>query len=453
MKIVPQGMSTITPISPSSNILCETMSYRFQLGAGKHDHPKRVVSHSRMWQRRSSLPDFHSVQLLDRKRRQPQFECSIESQTNAKRCSCSLNLASSVIPERDKFTSMFFSPPSTVLPHRELKTNSFSRHPTFFSKRSDLLQSWNGKIPDSYVRYGEMNSLASRKRRMSLPTELGIKINFPNYSRALENPQSSRIRSISSTYVNFQSELKNRKFSQGSLSSISFSSRSEEFDPQSNLPLLSIPQKEKCIAFTANDRLKTEAQFLRDRKDSVRSISSNSSRSLSKAERFLGEDIKTLNSTLKCTSRPSSPSETANEIFSEVGEYSTVISSLRKFQGSKCVAKAELRFYVNAKHEEYQDSPVDILMTRESIQVLLLRQSYSRKKSRPKWKPLLFNLTPNPELGLEGIKRSTYGGESCYTVDFTRNTKGYPMGFAKNVLEINNWSSNSLYNRFKKKWQ
>eukprot|EP00466_Bigelowiella_natans_P008217 jgi/Bigna1/91905/estExt_fgenesh1_pg.C_1290007 len=298
---------------------------------------------------------------------------------------------------------------------------------------------------------------------MSLPTKLGIGIHALVCPRAPENSQCSRMKLKSSLFLNFQSksEQKIRKYSQESLSSISSSLMSEWFDPQPKLPLLNIPQKEKCMAFTANRRLKIETQRApRDRKDSEKSTSSNSSRSLSKVERFLGEDIKVTKTqdsdkchfphNLKGVLYADFKFDAKIFSFTQAGEYSTVISLLRKYQGTKCVAKAELRFYVNAKHEEYQDSPVDILMTSESIQVLLLRQSYSKKKSRPKWKPLLFNLSPHPELGVEGVKRSTCGSDSSYTVDFTRNAKGYPMEFAKNVLEINNWSSNTLYNRFKK---
>ena len=120
---------------------------------------------------------------------------------------------------------------------------------------------------------------------------------------------------------------------------------------------------------------------------------------------------------------------------------------------SRNVARAELRFYLkNGKQYEFQDFPVDVLCNGRNVQVLLLRQSHSKRKSKPKWKPLLFELSPSRTLGIKGIVRNNgkrKEDRSTYEVHF-RKSEGYPLAFAKSVLRMNNWSSNELLNQFKK---
>eukprot|EP00467_Chlorarachnion_reptans_P023753 CAMPEP_0114527884 /NCGR_PEP_ID=MMETSP0109-20121206/23880_1 /TAXON_ID=29199 /ORGANISM="Chlorarachnion reptans, Strain CCCM449" /LENGTH=322 /DNA_ID=CAMNT_0001709931 /DNA_START=518 /DNA_END=1486 /DNA_ORIENTATION=+ len=171
---------------------------------------------------------------------------------------------------------------------------------------------------------------------------------------------------------------------------------------------------------------------------------------LNKVKNLLGVDVDALSSR-KSNCRQISPSAAANRVFSKTREYKAILSSIRDHVGTPRVAEAELRFYMNMEHDEYQDSPVDIFQGESTIDVLLLRQSHSKRTNKPKWKPLLFHLAPGCRLGIAGVYRTRLdSGVGMYKVHFIRNPEGFPLNFAKHVLGINNWSTNTLYNTFKK---
>ncbi|GAB5359106.1 hypothetical protein AAMO2058_000516100 [Amorphochlora amoebiformis] len=176
-----------------------------------------------------------------------------------------------------------------------------------------------------------------------------------------------------------------------------------------------------------------------------------SKRGLKKITNIFGESPMTLKQKRHKTDRIS-PCKLATHNFGKVQEYRDILKALNELDGTTRVASAELRFYLKQGGiYEYQDSPVDLLQDKKCVQVLLLRESHSKKKGRPKWKPLVFMLAPGDRLGIQSVHRNcTEGSTVMYSVEFKRNKEGYPINFAKNVLRINNWSSNTIVNRLKK---
>lgn len=171
---------------------------------------------------------------------------------------------------------------------------------------------------------------------------------------------------------------------------------------------------------------------------------------LEKLKRLLGVDPSVMRQGV--IQRPPSPHLCAGK-YVHAREYKAVIEQIKRQKDTKWVATADLRFYIDRGHCEFKDAPVELLLDPElrQIQVLMLRESRSKKPNAQKWKPLLFLLAPGAELGITKITRQRAPGtRTVYQVHFEKSKEGYPINFARSVLRMNQWSSNSLVNRFKK---